>query len=121
MHAVLLAIPPQAHGDEHQKDEHHHPQNAAYNQVEQATRGAGGVQGVGVGGWGGGHSGGLDPGTSSMAGEGAPSTQGVISAPVKVVLGGLKGGLGRVGATLGGAVAGGILVESAFLWNQKEP
>ena len=76
-----------------------------------------GVQGVGVGGWGGGHTGGhaeghtgghasgLDPGTSSVAWEGTPSTQGVVSAPVKVVLGGLEGGLGRVGATLGGAVS----------------
>lgn len=41
MHVVLLAIPPQAHGDKSQQDEHHHSQNTAHNPVEQPSRRAG--------------------------------------------------------------------------------
>lgn len=51
VHVVLLPIPPQTHGDEGQQDEHHHPQNAAHDQVEQASGGAGRLLGVGAG-WG---------------------------------------------------------------------
>lgn len=51
VHVVLLPIPPQTHGDEGQQDEHHHPQNAAHDQVEQASGGAGQLRGVGPG-WG---------------------------------------------------------------------
>lgn len=51
VHVALLTIPPQTHGDEGQQDEHHHPQNAADNQVEQPSGGAGGLLWVGPG-WG---------------------------------------------------------------------
>lgn len=48
VHVVLLAIPPQTHGDEAQQDEHHHHQNAAHDQVQQPPGGAGGLGRVGT-------------------------------------------------------------------------
>ncbi len=41
MQTVLLSVPPQAHDNEDQQNEHHDTQNAAHDQVEQAARLAG--------------------------------------------------------------------------------
>lgn len=41
MQTVLLSVPPQAHDNEDQQNEHHDAQNAAHDQVEQAARLAG--------------------------------------------------------------------------------
>lgn len=48
VHVVLLAIPPQTHGDKSQQDEHHHPQNTAHDQVQQSSRWAGRLRHVGA-------------------------------------------------------------------------
>lgn len=48
VHVVLLAVPPQTHGDEAQQDEHHHHQDAAHDQVQQSPGGAGGLGRVGA-------------------------------------------------------------------------
>lgn len=48
VHVVLLAVSPQTHGDKRQQDEHHHHQDAAHDQVQQSSRGAGGLRRVGT-------------------------------------------------------------------------
>lgn len=53
-----------------------------------------------------------------MPGEGASSTEGVVSTPVEVVLGGLESRLGRVGPALGGAVTRRVLIKT-FFWKSK--
>lgn len=72
VHVVLLTVPPQAHGNKGQQDEHHHCQNTAHDQVEQASGGAGGIWRMGAR-WG---DGALAGGSCSLAccsrgGEGA--------------------------------------------------
>lgn len=37
LHGVLLAVLPQAHGNENDEDKDHHPQDTAHNQVEHVT------------------------------------------------------------------------------------
>lgn len=48
VHIVLLTIPPQTHCNKRQQDEHHHSQNTAHYQVQQSSRRAGGLLGVGA-------------------------------------------------------------------------
>lgn len=69
VHVVLLAIPPQTHGDKSQQDEHHHSEDTAHDQVQQPPRWAGGVRRVGVG-WGDGVQAGRPRGLTRCSGEG---------------------------------------------------
>lgn len=54
-----------------------------------------------------------------MSREGTSPAEGIVPAPVEMVLGGLEGRLGRVRAALGGAVTRRVLVET-FLWKSNE-
>lgn len=50
-----------------------------------------------------------------MPREGSSSTEGVVSTPVEVMLGGLEGRLGCVRPALGGAVTRRVLIKT-FFW-----
>lgn len=54
-----------------------------------------------------------------MSREGSSPAEGVVSAPVEMVLGRLEGRLGRMRPALGGAVARRVLVQT-FLWKPNK-
>lgn len=47
VHAVLLTVPPQTHGDEGQEDEHHDGEHTAHDHRQEAPGGGGGLGGIG--------------------------------------------------------------------------